>query len=170
MKSGIRISREGNLIVNIKEKQPIIRIYEEGKPGYYIDNKGDIFPISSQFAPRVIIANGYINDNVDITANNINDSTFTKSVAKELYNLTQLINDNDLLAIQINQIYVNSKGEYDLIPELGNHIIKFGTFDNAKDKLNNLTAYYARYLKTNNWDSYKSINLTYKDQIVCTKK
>jgi len=161
---------DGNLIVNIKEKQPIIRIYESGNAGYYIDNKGDIFPVCKQYSPRVIIANGYINDGINKMADNINDSIYKKSIAKELYTLTQLIKKNNLLEAQINQIYVNSKGEYDLIPELGNHLIKFGTINDAESKVNNLAAYYTRYLKTSNWDSYKTINLTYKDQIVCTKK
>ncbi len=65
---------------------------------------------------------------------------------------------------------MNSKGEYDLIPELGNHLVQFGTFDNAQIKLRNLDAYYRKSLKTDDWDIYKTINLTYKDQIVCTKK
>ena len=50
---------DGRLLINIKEKEPIIRIYDSGNEGFYIDNNGDIFPISRQFAPRVIIANGY---------------------------------------------------------------------------------------------------------------
>ena len=75
-----------------------------------------------------------------------------------------------MLKAQINQIYVNSKGEYDLIPELGDHVVQFGTIENAQNKLCNLGAFYRKTLTSNDWDNYKIINLTYKDQIVCTKK
>jgi cell division protein FtsQ len=160
----------GNLLVNVKEKQPIIRIYESGGQSYYLDEKGDIFPICQQYAPRVIIANGYIKEIVANPGGNITDSVYNKSVFKELFELTKLINKNSLLKAQINQIYVNSKGNFDLVPELGNHLIQFGTMEDAETKIRNLDAYYKKYLKTSIWDSYKTINLTYKNQIVCTKK
>jgi len=160
----------GNLLVNIKEKQPIIRIYDKGKTGFYLDEKGDVVPISQQYAPRVLIANGYIKDEIIDSIDNIYDSVYNNSIFREIFELTKLINNSSLLKAQINQIYVNSKGNYDLIPELGNHLIQFGSMENAKNKVRNLDAYYKKYLKTSIWDSYKTINLTYRNQIVCTKK
>jgi len=164
------ITINGNLLVNIKEKQALIRIYDGGDKGFYLDDKGDIFPISRKYAPRVIIANGYIKEEVLKPNGNIADSIYNGSIFRELFELIQLINGNTLLKAQINQIYVNSKGNFDLIPELGNHLIQFGTIVNAETKIKNLDAYYKKYLKTSIWDSYKTINLTYKNQIVCTKK
>ena len=38
------------------------------------------------------------------------------------------------------------------------------------DKLINLEAYYRKNLTIPDWDKYRTINLTYRDQIVCTKK
>lgn len=164
------ITINGNLLINLREKQPIIRIYDKGKYGFYVDAKGSIFPISRQYAPRVIIANGYIKDEISNNSGNIYDSIYDNSVFRELFELTKLINNNKLLKAQINQIYVNSKGCYDLIPELGNHVIQFGSMEDSEIKIKNLDAYYKKYLKTGIWDSYKTINLTYKNQIVCTKK
>ncbi len=161
---------DGKILINIKEKEPIIRVYDKDGKSFYIDNKGDIFPISNQYAPRVLIANGYIDETATAFNSNIADSIYNKSVYREVFFLTQLINNNSLLKAQINQIYINSKGEYDLIPELGDHTVQFGTINNASIKLRNLEAYYQKYLKTSSWDSYSIINLTYKDQIVCTKK
>lgn len=161
---------DGTILINIKEKEPIIRIYDKSEKGFYIDNIGDIFPISNRYAPRVLISNGYINETITDLNSNITDSVYDTSVFREVFFLTQLINNNSLLKAQINQIYVNSKGEYDLIPELGDHIVQFGNITDATNKLRNLEAYYQKYLKTSNWDSYSIINLTYKDQIVCTKK
>lgn len=164
------ITIDGNILINIKEKEPLIRIYDESKKGFYIDKKGSIFPLSKNYAPRVLISNGYINSKITNYKGNIHDSIFDNTVIREVFQLTQLINLYDLLKVQINQIYVNSKGEYDFIPELGDHIVQFGTFNEASIKLKNLDAYYHKYLKSSNWDNYKTINLTYKDQIVCTKK
>ena len=105
-----------------------------------------------------------------ITNSNIYDTIYDNTVFQELFFLTKLINQNSLLEAQINQIYVNSKGEYDLIPELGNHLVQLGTLNDIQNKLQNLEGYYRKNLKSSDWDKYKIINLTYKDQIVCTKK
>jgi len=163
------LTLNGKLLINIKEKEPIIRIYDKNKGGFYIDNYGDIFPVSSQYSPRVLIANGYINEEAN-TNSNIYDTIYDNTVFQELFFLTKLINQNSLLEAQINQIYVNSKGEYDLIPELGNHLVQLGTLNDIQNKLQNLEGYYRKNLKSSDWDKYKIINLTYKDQIVCTKK
>ena len=164
------LTLDGKLLINIKEKEPIIRVFDKGKGGFYIDNQGDIFPVSKLYSPRVIIANGYINEEVNTFNSNISDTSYDNTVFRELFLLTKLINKNSLLAAQINQIYVNSKGEYDLIPELGDHLVQLGTLEDIQNKLQNLEAYYRKNLKSSDWDKYKIINLIYKDQIVCTKK
>jgi len=164
------VTISGNLLVNIKEKQPVIKIYDKESNGIYIDNAGDIFPVSKQFAPRVIIANGYIKTKVSKPYGNIADSIYSNTIFPQIFQLSQLINNHSLLKNQITQIYVNSIGNYDLIPTLGDHIIQFGSFNNAKTKIRNLNAYYTKYLKSSSWDDYKTINLTYNNQIVCTKK
>ncbi len=164
------LTLNGTLLINVKEKNPIIRIFGEDDISMYLDNNGDFIPTSKQYTPRVIIANGYINDKIAGFNNNIHDTIYNNSVFRELFYLTKLIKQNSLLSSQINQIYYNSKGEYDLIPELGDHIIKFGKLKNSLVKLKKLEAFYKRNLKSSEWNKYKEINLTYKDQIVCTKK
>lgn len=161
---------DGNLLINIKEKNPIIRIYNKQNSSIYIDNNGDFIPTSKNYTPRVLIANGYINDNITSLNYSIYDTTYANSTYYEIFTLAKLILQNKLLSSQINQIYVNSKGEYDLIPELGEHVVKFGKMVNAETKLENLEAYYRKNMTTDNWDNYSTINLIYKDQIVCTKK
>ena len=164
------ITLNGSLLINIEEKTPIIRIYNKVGNSVYVDNNGDFIPISNSHTPRVLIASGYINNEITNLNTNIYDTTYSKSQYQEVYRLAKLILDNTLLSSQISQIYVNSKGEYDLIPELGEHIVKFGEMKDAVIKLENLEAYYRKNMVTENWDNYSTINLIYKDQIVCTKK
>ena len=103
-------------------------------------------------------------------SNNIHDSTYIDTPLNNVFQINNLIAKNELLKSQIGQVYVNSIGEYDLIPILGNHIIKLGKTVNVEEKMENLTSYYKKNLVTEDWDKYRTINLKYKDQIVCTKK
>ena len=103
-------------------------------------------------------------------SSNIYDSIYINTPLNNVFHINNLILKNELLKSQIGQVYVNSIGEYDLIPMLGNHIIKLGKTDNIKQKIENLTSYDKKNLVTEGWNKYRTINLKYKDQIVCTKK
>ena len=54
-------------------------------------------------------------------------------------------------------------------PQVGNHEIIFGS-DRLEEKLDVLRTFYGKGMNEEAWNKYKSINLKYKDQIVCTKK
>lgn len=160
---------DGGLYVNIKEKNPVVRVYEKST-SYYIDEKGAFFPINKNHAPRVIIANGHFREMRKKDHQNIYDSVYTATPLPDLYHLVSEIRSNDLLSAQISQIYYTSRGEWELVPELGGHIIKLGSLNNLEEKLDNLIAFYHDLSHRDDWDNYQIINLTFNNQIVCTKK
>ena len=161
---------DGKLLINVSEKVPVIRIYDTDGKSLYVDKHGNFIPLSNRYTPRVIIASGYIGDMNIKLSSNIYDSIYINTPLNNVFHINNLILKNELLKSQIGQVYVNSIGEYDLIPMLGNHIIKLGKTDNLKQKIENLTSYYKKNLVTEGWNKYRTINLKYKDQIVCTKK
>ena len=164
------INIDKNLIINIQEKHPVLRIYNRNNKGFYIDDKGYIFPLSKNYTAHVLIANGYIDVNYQNEHPNIFDTTYKNTQLPELFRLTQLIRNNKFLQAQISQVYVNSKDEFDLIPELGNHLIQFGKMEDASRKLENLEIFYKQALLKEGWEKYRTINLKYKNQVVCEKK
>lgn len=164
------INIDKNLVINVEEKRAVLRIFTRKNTGYYIDIKGNMFPLNTDYSPKVLVANGYIDGVFSEGHESVFDTIYKSDLLRDLYALTNLIMENQFLDAQISQVYVNSKGEYDLIPELGDHLIKFGDIENAEEKLNNLIIWYKKAMVNEQWDKYKEINLKYKDQVVCTKK
>lgn len=164
------VNINNDLMVNVNEKRTVLRVFNQQAKGYYIDENAGILPLSNQFTPRVLVANGYINVPYMKGHENIYDSVYDPTALSELFTLTKLIRQNNFLQAQISQIYVNSKGEFDLIPQLGNQLIHLGSIDNAEKKLNKLDVFYKEALVKTGWDKYKTINLKYKNQVVCTRK
>ncbi len=164
----ININRD--LIINIKEREALLRIYLPDNSSFYVDCDGNIFPLCSWFTPRLIIANGYIKSPESYNQKSVFDTAYSKTKLPELYDLARNISENQLLKSQISQIYVNSMGEFDLIPELGNHTIQLGTTEQLDVKLRNLDSFYRKKLVREGWDKYETLNLMYTNQIVCTKK
>lgn len=164
------VGLNGEVFVNVKERNPVVRVYEKSNSSYYLDENGIFFPSSKQFAPRVIIANGYIGTIRQKNHSSIYDSVYFNTPLFDLFKLVNYIRDDDFLNAQISQIYYNSLGEWELVPELGDHIIKFGKLDNMDKKFENLKTFYKELSRLNGWNNYQIINLTYSNQIVCTKK
>jgi cell division protein FtsQ len=98
------------------------------------------------------------------------DTTIKNSILKDIYQLVNYINDDDFWSAQIDQIYVDSNDEIDLIPRVGNQIVHLGSAENFKGKLRYLGAFYDKVLPEVGWNKYSLINLEFKDQIVCKRR
>ena len=91
------------------------------------------------------------------------------SVVNNLYKLSTFITKDKFLKAQIEQIYVEPNGEFELIPRVGSHTILMGTADNLEDKFERLFVFYRIGLNKTGWSRYNIINIKFKNQVVCSK-
>lgn len=164
---------DGILKIELTQRQPIIRIFNRKNESYYIDNEGYIMPTSIKFTSHELIANGFIKNSFNFAKNkrySIGDLENCNSILCDLYKLAKYIQQDDLLNAQIEQIYVTSNNEYELIPKVGEHIIQLGTIYNYEEKFDNLKIFYKKGFIKTGWKRYSKIVLKYKDQIVCKKR
>jgi cell division protein FtsQ len=89
---------------------------------------------------------------------------------KKLLPLITYIQEDPFLSAQIDQIHVGSRGNLTMVPRIGDQLINFGSPDDYQDKFRNLKALYKEGFKNGGWTVYKSINLAYKNQVICLKK
>lgn len=92
-----------------------------------------------------------------------------RSVMNNLYKLSAFITKDKFLKAQIEQIYVDPNGEFELIPRVGTHTILMGRADNLEDKFERLFVFYRMGLSKTGWSRYNIINIKFKDQVVCSK-
>ena len=121
--------------------------------------------------PRLHIVGG----NVDITPAmlegvSVLDTSFKDTTLRDIFYFVKYIKNNSFWSALIDQIYVDNRDEIDLFPRVGNHLIHLGTAENYEGKLRNLEAFYDKILPEAGWNRYSSINLEFKDQIVCKRR
>lgn len=58
--------------------------------------------------------------------------------------------------------------DLELTPRSGNYTILFGRLDDAEQKLDKLLRFYQEGLGKAGWDRYRTINVKYAGQVVCT--
>ena len=63
-------------------------------------------------------------------------------IMDDIYEMSQLINNDAFLKSQIVQIHISNNGYFELIPRIGNHKILFGSPENMEEKLKYLIKKY----------------------------
>jgi len=167
----------GKIKINVNQRKPIVRILNYNGDSYYIDKKCFVMSLSKNYIARILIALGKINEPYNIRKNinfskkdsSLND-IIKNSQLFNIYTLARYINDNKFLRALIDQIYVNDDGEFELITKINPSVIKLGTIENYNKKFKKLIIFYKNGLPKLGWNKYKSINLMYKNQIVCEKR
>tara|TARA_Y100001954_G_C15750947_1_gene573638 strand:- start:704 stop:1444 length:741 start_codon:yes stop_codon:yes gene_type:complete len=150
--------------ININQFKPYARLINNIGDDYYIDKSGEIFPVSNKYSERVLLIFFKNYKNID-KEKNIN---FFQN-GNEIFKLINYINRNDFYKKQISQINVLKDGEIIMIPQITKQKIYFGNTDNMEIKFKKLELFYKNILPTKGWNYYESVNLKFKNQIVCNK-
>ena len=158
--SEVFINAQNKIFVDIYQRKPVLRIIDQNGVSYYLDETGTRLPLSGHYSPRILVATRTIPPFVP-------DYQLRKEhLIKDLFQLTQMIREDEMLARLIEQVYVDIKGELVLIPKLGRQKILFGAFRDAEKKFRRLKIFYLEGLPYTGWRKYKTINLKYKNQVV----
>ncbi|GAA4197199.1 hypothetical protein GCM10022289_04100 [Pedobacter jeongneungensis] len=161
----VYVDMDGILHIEVKQRQPILRILNENGQDFYIDNDGLKMPISSNFTANVLVATGHISE---VFGSRVD--TLHTQLARDLYKTAQYIKKDTLWDSQIEQIVVDQKNDIELIPRVGNQRIILGDADSLEKKMKNLLLFYKKAMPQVGWDTYKTINIKYTNQIVCEKR
>ena len=162
---------DGVLTIELNQRNPIIRVFTDKGDSYYIDEQGWMMPLSNKFTSRVVVANGAVKTPIALGYKiNVMDEAQEDQSLKDLYQLASFIDDDSFWKAQIVQLFVKENGDIELIPRVGHHEILFGKAENIEEKFDKLMIFYKQGLSKTGWNGYKTINLKYNNQVVCTKK
>lgn len=147
------------LQVKISEREPIARLFSVSGSSFYIDSSLNRLPLSDKFSARLPVFTSFP---TDVKILKKRDS----ALLKEVKILSEYINAHPFWMAQIDQIDISSDNHFDLIPKLGNQVIRFGDADNYEQKFNKLLAFYKQVETKVGWNKYAVLDLQYKNQVV----
>ncbi|MEE9408607.1 MAG: cell division protein FtsQ [Polaribacter sp.] len=142
----------GVLKTVIKQRKPIARIISEND-SYYIDKQGVKVPLSENYSTRVLLISGIKNE-VDVD---------------EILPLIDVILKDNFLQKEVVGIQKFDDDEYQFSVRSGNYKIYFGKLTNVDVKFKKLKAFYNKTFLDKTIQNYKTINVKYHNQVVCTK-
>ena len=152
----------GNLNIGIEQYQPIARIVSGKLEGNYINKEGHIFPTSQKFSKRVILLR--LNDK------SIDEKTILSSdFGKNLVDMIKYINDSEFFSKIISEFEINQNKNIIIHPQFSKQKIIFGYPDNLEEKFEKVNIFYKKIIPAKGWNTYKTVNVKFKNQIVCDK-
>jgi cell division protein FtsQ len=152
---------EGNMQVMVQQPNPVARwIHPSGAQGYLSDN-GERLPLSKHYTARVPVlrgvvrfnANGFLSDN--------------DSLSMHLLHMLIFIKNNTFWNAQIAELEITNSYDLILYPQVTRQIIQFGTPDGYEEKLGRLMLFYKQILPVKGWNTYQSVSVKFKNQIIC---
>ena len=151
-KSQVFVSVDGVLKALVKQKTPIARVFD-GDQSFYIDYEGNVMPLSTNFTARVPLVSGEIN----------------KKNSKKLSELFRIIHNDEFLKKNIIGVQIMSNGSLKMGNRNFNYQIDFGGVQRMKAKFNNYKAFFQKAVLDSSLYKYKTIDLRFAQQVVCTK-
>jgi cell division protein FtsQ len=153
-KAELYLSLNGKLCINVKQRKPIARVFEENQ-SYYLDDQIDPIPLSDRYTARVLHVYW-------------DEKTISRSV--DLSAILKYLSEDKFLKAQITAIEFDENDEVIMYPRIGDHKIVLGSALNLTKKFEKLKVFYREGLEKVGWDRYSHINLKFENQVVCTKR
>jgi cell division protein FtsQ len=153
-KAELYLTIDGNLCVDVKQRKPVVRVFEE-KDSYYLDEEIMQFSLSEKYSARVL---------------QVYWSEITEERRMILASIIELIDADEFLKAQITAIAFDETDELIVYPRVGDHKIILGEAQDLVKKFEKLKVFYRHGLEKVGWGRYSHINLKFKDQVVCTKR
>lgn len=145
---------EGQISIQITPRQPVLHVLNQEGDDFYIDDQGATMP------------RGHHNVDLIVMTGNVPRAT----AGKRYHKLGDILRRDSFWNSQIQEIHVTAQGELQVTPTVGEHTIILGDTSCIQDKLSRLRTFYTEGLDKAGWNLYRTINLTFDNQIVCTKR
>jgi cell division protein FtsQ len=158
--------------VQVYQRTPIARVLNKDGSSFYLDSEGRAMPLSKKYTAKVPVLYGNIMEsaaNISVREIRRDEAKASKFLMDDLFDVVKSIETDEFWKAQIESIYVNDNREIELLPRVGNHRIIFGDSQNIDKKLKKLMAFYQETVHAVDLNKYKTINLKYRDQVVCEK-
>ena len=142
---------DGELHLNLRQKNPKARVHSELEGDYYIDEQDKYMYLDEQYTARVPI----------IHAKSYEDAL--KGIG-----FIDATEGDAFWSALIDQIIVDKKGGLELVPRIGSRIF-LGLEQDPDIQRRNLITFYRAQIKSGNLKKYARIDLSYKDQVIAKR-
>ncbi len=151
-----------SLHVDIEEREPIARVFTVGGHSFYIDSSGLRLPVNDNATARLIVFTSFPSDKKIL-------SKPDSMVLNDVRQIAQHINADSFMNEQTAQVNITPQRSYEIIPVVGDQVIRLGDAENLDKKFAKLLAFY-RQVWSRDFERYSVIDVQYEGQVVAVRR
>lgn len=161
-KADIYFDNLQNLHVDIKQKNPVARVFTPDGNSFYLDNQYGLLPLkTTDHIVLPVFTNFYINP--------LGMNKLDSALIERVVSLSNYISNNPFWLAQLESVYIRPDNSFEITPQVGEHTIDLGLRNDWDPMFNKLKLLYKKINSEKSWARYSVINLQFKDQIVCER-
>jgi cell division protein FtsQ len=150
------------LHVAVIEREPVARIFTVSEKTFYIDSSLHQMPLSDKMSARVPVFTSFPDKKILNGA----DSMLLNDIKKTALFILQ----DPFWMAQVEQLDITADQNFEMIPTVGNHIVKLGNGADIEKKFHRLMVFYKDVLSKTGFDKYSIVDVEYAGQVVGTRK
>ena len=151
------------LNVVVTQREPVVRIKTESGD-FYCDRDGYILPVAGAKALDLPVVTGQLPVELQ---RGPTEGTDAGEWLDRMLPFTERIRNNAYWSDEIEQIEVAKDGNITLYMRKRPFHIIFGSATDLGDKFQKMAVFYKTILPTEEGEKYKTVNIKYKNQIIC---
>jgi cell division protein FtsQ len=151
------------LWVKVTEREPIARLFTAGGESFYMDTSGVRLPLKDYFPVKLPV----------FTSCPLDDKVWTGQdtlLAREVGVLSQYLVSHPFWMDMVQEVDVTPEGEFELIPTIGDPMIRLGDTSALDSKFNRLMVFYRDVLPRVGWNKYADLDVRFARQVIGIKR
>ena len=162
MDAELYFDRENILHVFIEEREPVARVFTTLGNSFYIDSTGHRMPLLDKVSARVPVFTGFT------PARKLKKSD--SLLLQDVKALAALIYHDPFWNAQTGQVDILPDGKFELIPVIGDHVIRLGRGENLQDKLQRVLLFYRQVMQKTGFHKYAAVDVQFARQVIGVHK
>lgn len=147
----VYLTVNGEVTADVEQRTPIARVNTNA--AYYIDEDGAYMPLSENRSARVPLVTGQV----------------FKNDLKNIYTIAKKIQSDEFLKTHVVEIIQHDDQAITLLTRKLDLSVYLGQLNRLDAKVKNFKAFYQKARKDEVLQDYKTVNLQFENQVVCTK-
>jgi cell division protein FtsQ len=151
------------LWVKVTEREPVARLFTLEGASFYIDGDGTRLPLKDNYPLELPV----------FTSCPFQRRTWTKTdtaMAGEIAVLSRYLVAHPFWMSMVQQVDVTDDREFELVPSIGEGVLRIGDTSDLEQKFNRLRVFYERVIPHVGWNKYAAVDARYAGQVIGVRR
>lgn len=145
---------DGTLAIDVTPMVPVARVFDD-KGSYYINSEGKTISADPRYHVDVPVVVGHF--------------TSARPAIRLLPMLYYIASRPELDAL-VSTVKQSPNGDIIIVPSIRGHVVNFGDTSLVENKFARLREFYRQVMPVRGWDTYDSISVKWRGQVVATRR